>query len=41
MNEVTNSLNTLALIRDKLAASEDVVMGEEIPQGFEEALQSF
>ena len=40
-NEVTNSLNALALIRDELAASEDVVMGEEIPQGFEEALQSF
>ena len=40
-NEVTNSLNVLALIRDELEASEDVVMGEEIPQGFEEALQSF
>ena len=40
-NEVTNSLDALALIHDKLAASEDVVMGEEVPQGFEEALQSF
>ena len=40
-NEVTNSLDALALIRNELAASEDVVMGEEIPQGFEEALQSF
>ena len=40
-NEVANSLDTLALIRDELEASEDVVMGEEIPQGFEEALQSF
>ena len=40
-NEVTNSLDTLALIRDELEASEDVVMGEEVPQGFEEALQSF
>ena len=40
-NEVTNSLDALALICDELAASEDVVMGEEIPQGFEEALQSF
>ena len=40
-NEVTNSLDTLALIHDELAASEDVVMGEEVPQGFEEALQSF
>ena len=41
MNEVTNSLDALALIRDKLVASEDIVMGEEIPQGFEEAPQSF
>ena len=40
-NEVTNSLDALALIWDELAASEDVVMGEEVPQGFEEALQSF
>ena len=40
-NEVTNSLDTLALIHDKLAASEDVIMGKEVPQGFEEALQSF
>ena len=40
-NEVTNSLDALALIRDELAASEDIVMGEEVPQGFEEALQSF
>ena len=40
-NEVTNSLDALALIRDELAASEDVVMGEEVPQGFKEALQSF
>ena len=40
-NEVTNSLDALALIRDELEANEDVVMGEEIPQGFEEALQSF
>ena len=40
-NEVTNSLDALALIRDELAASKDIVMGEEIPQGFEEALQSF
>ena len=40
-NEVMNSLDALALIRDELAASEDVIMGEEVPQGFEEALQSF
>ena len=40
-NEVTNSLNALALIQDELAASEDVIIGEEVPQGFEEALQSF
>ena len=40
-NEVTNSLDTLTLIHDELVASEDVIMGEEIPQGFEEALQSF
>ena len=40
-NEVTNSLDALTLIRDELAASEDIVMGEEVPQGFEEALQSF
>ena len=40
-NEVTNSLDALALIRDKLEANEDVIMGEEILQGFEEALQSF
>ena len=40
-HEVTNSLDALALICDELAASEDIVMGEEIPQGFEEALQSF
>ena len=40
-NGVTNSLDTLALICDELAASEDIVMGEEVPQGFEEALQSF
>ena len=40
-NEVTNSLDALTLIRDELAASEDVVMSEEVPQGFEEALQSF
>ena len=40
-NKVTNSLDTLALIRDELEASEDIVMGEDIPQGFEEALQSF
>ena len=40
-NEVTNSLDALALIRDELAVSEDVVMGEEVPQGFKEALQSF
>ena len=40
-NEVTNSLDALALIRDELEANEDIVMGEEIPQGFEEALQSF
>ena len=40
-NEVTNSLNALALIRNELEANEDVVMGDEIPQGFEEALQSF
>ena len=40
-NEVTNSLDALALIRDELEVNEDVVMGEEIPQGFEEALQSF
>ena len=40
-NEVTNSLDTLALIHDELAASKDVIMGEEIPQGFEEALQYF
>ena len=36
-----NSLDALALIRDELEANEDVVIGEEIPQGFEEALQSF
>ena len=40
-NEVTNSLDTLALIRDKLANNEDVIMDEEGPQGFKEALQSF
>ena len=40
-NEVTNSLDALALIHDELAASEDIVMGDEVPQGFEEALQSF
>ena len=40
-NEVTNSFDTLALIRDELAASEDIVMSKEAPQGFEEALQSF
>ena len=40
-NEVTNSLDALALIRDELVASEDVVIGEEVPQGFKEALQSF
>ena len=40
-NEVTNFLDALALICDELAASEDVVIGEEVPQGFEEALQSF
>ena len=40
-NEVTNSLDALALIRDELEANEDIVMGEEIPQGFKEALQSF
>ena len=40
-NTVTNSLDTLTLIRDELKASQDVVMGEEVPQGFEEALQSF
>ena len=40
-NEVINSLDALALICNELAASEDVVMGKEIPQGFEEALQSF
>ena len=40
-NEVTNSLDALALIHNELAASEDIVMGEEAPQGFEEALQSF
>ena len=40
-NEVTNSLDALALIRDELANNEDVAMDEEVPQGFEEALQSF
>ena len=40
-NEITNSLDALALIHNELAASEDIVMGEEVPQGFEEALQSF
>ena len=40
-NEVTNSLDALILIRNKLAASEDIVMGEEVLQGFEEAFQSF
>ena len=40
-NEVTNSLDALALIHDELAASKDVIMGKEVPQGFEEALQSF
>ena len=37
-NEVINSLDAFALIHDELTASEDVVMGEEVPQGFEEAL---
>ena len=41
MNKVTNSFDALTLICDELAASKDVVMGEEVPQGFEEALQSF
>ena len=36
-----NSLDALTLIRNELEANEDIVMGEEIPQGFEEALQSF
>ena len=40
-NEVTNSLNVLTLIHDKLATNEDIVMDEEGPQGFKEALQSF
>ena len=40
-NEVTNSLDALALICDKLANNEDIIMDEEGPQGFEEALQSF
>ena len=40
-NEVTNSLDALTLIRDELANNKDVVMDEEGPQGFEEALQSF
>ena len=40
-NEVTNSLDALTLIRDELANNKDVVMYEEGPQGFEEALQSF
>ena len=40
-NEVTNSLDALTLICDELVASADVIMGEEIPQGFEEDLQSF
>ena len=39
--EGTNSLDALALIRDELEANGDIVMGEEVPQGFEEALQSF
>ena len=30
-NEVTNSLDALALIHDELAASEDVIMEEEAP----------
>ena len=41
MNEVTNSLDALTLIRDELETNQDVVIGEEVPQGFEEALQSF
>ena len=40
-NEVTNSLDALALIHDELANNEDVTMDEEVSQGFEEALQSF
>ena len=40
-NEVTNSLDALALICDELASNEDVAMEEEAPQGFKEALQSF
>ena len=40
-NEVTNSLNALALLHNKLENNEDVVMDEEGPQGFEEVLQSF
>ena len=31
MNEMTNSLNALALIQDELEASQDVVMGEKVP----------
>ena len=40
-NKVTNSLDALTLIHDKLANNEDVIMDEERPQGFKEALQSF
>ena len=40
-NEVTNSLDALTLLCDKLENNEDVVMDKERPQGFEEALQSF
>ena len=41
MNEVTNSLDALALLRDELENNEDVIMDDEGPQGFEKELQSF
>ena len=40
-NKVTNSLDTLTLLHDELENNKDVIMDEEGPQGFEEALQSF
>ena len=38
---ITNSLNVLALVRDRTFTKEDVVMDHAQPDGFEEALQSF
>ena len=40
-NEVTNSLDALALICDEIITNEDVIMDVNKSQGFEEALQSF